>query len=83
MVMLGLTMIGIAYPTWFACLKRLPASRVSVYVYMTPVFAVILSLLILEERFSWLFLLGGALVLGGIALASPAGRTRSSRAARA
>ena len=81
MVMLGLTMIGIAYPTWFACLKRLPASHVSVYVYMTPVFAVILSLLILKERFAWLFWLGGALVLGGIVLASLARRERSSRAA--
>ncbi len=66
MVFLGLTMIGIAYPIWFICLKRLPVSHVSIYIYLTPIFAVILSLIILQERFSWLFWVGGALILGGI-----------------
>ena len=66
MVFLGLTMIGIAYPLWFTCLKRLPASHASIYIYLTPVFAVILSLIILKERFSWLFWVGGACILTGI-----------------
>ena len=66
MVFLGLTMIGIAYPLWFTCLKRLPASHVSIYIYLTPIFAIILSLIILNERFSWLFWVGGVLILGGI-----------------
>ena len=65
-VFLGLTMIGIAYPLWFICLKRLPISQISIYIYLTPVFAVILSLIILHERFSWLFWVGGAFILGGI-----------------
>jgi drug/metabolite transporter (DMT)-like permease len=68
MVMLGLTMIGIAYPLWFTCLKRLPASHASIYIYLTPVFAVILSLIILRERFAWPFWLGGACILGGVIL---------------
>ena len=78
MVLLGATMIGISYPTWFACLKLLPASRVSIFVYLTPVFAVVLSFLILNERFSWLFYLGAALVLGSVVLSnvSPGSRTR-------
>ncbi len=63
---LGLTMIGIAYPLWFTCLKRLPAAHISIYIYLTPIFAVILSLIILHERFSWLFWAGGALILVGI-----------------
>jgi drug/metabolite transporter (DMT)-like permease len=66
MVFLGLTMIGIAYPLWFSCLKRLPASHVSIFIYLTPIFAVILSLIILKERFSWWFWLGGACIIGGI-----------------
>jgi drug/metabolite transporter (DMT)-like permease len=66
MVFLGLTMIGIAYPLWFTCLKKLSASHVSIYIYLTPVFAVILSLIILHERFSWLFWVGGVFILGGI-----------------
>jgi len=70
MVFLGLTMISIAYPLWFVCLKKFPASQISIYIYLTPVFAVILSLIILHDRFSWLFLVGGALILGGIIIAN-------------
>jgi drug/metabolite transporter (DMT)-like permease len=70
MVVLGVTMIGYAYPAWFESLKRLPASQASTFIYLTPVFAVVLSFLILNERFSWPFYLGGALVLGGIAASS-------------
>jgi drug/metabolite transporter (DMT)-like permease len=70
MLALGATMIGVAYPLWFFCLKRLPASHISVFIYMTPTFAVILSLVILGERFAWLFWLGAGLVLVGIALAN-------------
>ena len=73
MILLGLTMIGFAYPAWFACLKRLPASRVSVFIYLTPVFAVILSFVILGERVTWPFFTGGVLVLGGIAAATVSG----------
>jgi drug/metabolite transporter (DMT)-like permease len=74
MILLGVSMIGFAYPAWFETLKRLPASRASVFVYLTPVFAVILSFLILDERFGWVFYAGGALVLGGVALSSVSSR---------
>jgi drug/metabolite transporter (DMT)-like permease len=70
MIMLGVTMIGTSYPLYFTCLKRMPASHVSIYIYMTPVFAVILSLVILKERFSWPFWLGTVLVLSGIVISS-------------
>ncbi len=68
MVILGLTMIGVAYPLWFKCLKALPASHISIFIYLTPVFAVILSLILLNERFSWLFWVGAFFILGGIFL---------------
>jgi drug/metabolite transporter (DMT)-like permease len=74
MILLGVTMIGFAYPAWFACLKVLPASRVSIFIYMTPVFAVILAFLILNERFSWLFYAGGVLVLGSVVASTVASR---------
>ena len=70
MIILGAGMIGISYPIWFTCLKRLPASHISLYIYIVPVFAVILSLAILRERFMWMFWLGAALVLGGIITAN-------------
>ena len=66
MLILGVGMIGVGYPIWFFCLKRLPASQISIFIYTTPMFAVILSLIILRERFSWLFWIGCVLILGGI-----------------
>ena len=79
-IMLSLTMIGIAYPLWFTCLKRMAASRVSIYIFMTPVFAVILSFLILDERFSRLFWLGGGLVMAGIGITTLSAGKRSASA---
>jgi drug/metabolite transporter (DMT)-like permease len=76
-VIIGVTMNGLAYPLWFMSLRLLPASVISVYVYLTPLFAVALSYLILGERFGWLFWLGATLVLTGVVLADPpAGRRR-------
>jgi drug/metabolite transporter (DMT)-like permease len=77
MILLGVTMIGFSYPAWFACLKLLTATRVSIFIYLTPVFAVVLSFLILDERFSWLFYLGGVLVLGSVVLSTVASRRRA------
>jgi drug/metabolite transporter (DMT)-like permease len=79
MIFLGLTMIGISYPLWFTCLKRLPASHISVYIYLTPVFAVILSFIILQERFSWLFWVGGVLIIGGIIIINKFASGKSDR----
>lgn len=76
-ILLGATMIGLAYPMWFLSLRRLPASHVSVYLYMTPLFAVLLSFLILHETFGWLFWIGGLLILGGIVLSGLSGKTLS------
>ncbi len=67
-VLLGLGMIGIAYPIWFFCLKRVKASHISIFIYMVPVFAGILSYFILGETFSWRFYTGTALILLGIIL---------------
>ncbi len=69
---------GIAYPLWFTCLKRLPAAHVSIYIYLMPVFAIILSLIIINERFSWLFWVGAALILGGIMITNRYPSVRSN-----
>jgi drug/metabolite transporter (DMT)-like permease len=76
-VLLGTTMIGLAYPMWFLSLRRLPASHVSLYIYITPLFAVLLSFLILRETFGWLFWVGGLLILGGIVLSGLPGKAPS------
>jgi drug/metabolite transporter (DMT)-like permease len=83
MILLGVTMIGFAYPAWFACLRLLPATRVSIFIYLTPVFAVVLSFLILGERFTWLFYVGGALVLGSVVASSMSATRQGARDAGA
>ncbi len=76
MLVLSLGMIGLAYPLWFYCLKKADASEIAVFIYLVPVFAGILSFIILGERFAWRFYLGGALILAGIVLANT-GRLRN------
>ncbi len=39
----------------------------SIYLCRTPIFAVVLALLILHEISGWRFWIGGVLILGGIA----------------
>ncbi len=68
LLFLGAGMIGVAYPVWFACLKRVNASDIAIFIYLTPLFAGLLSFLILNEVFVWTFYLGGALILGGISV---------------
>jgi drug/metabolite transporter (DMT)-like permease len=69
-ILLGVTMIGLAYPMLFLSLKKLPVSHISLFIYMAPLFAVLLSFLILNETFGWLFWIGALLILGGIVLAN-------------
>jgi drug/metabolite transporter (DMT)-like permease len=68
LLFLGAGMIGIAYPVWFACLKKVNASEIAIFIYLTPVFAGLLSYLILKEVFGWMFYLGAVLILGGISV---------------
>gem|GEM_PF-877494 len=72
-LIVGAGMIGLAYPLWFFALKKVKASHIAVFIYLTPVFATVLSYFILKETFSWLFYLGTACILGGIILINTLG----------
>lgn len=74
MLVLSLGMIGLAYPLWFHCLKKAEASEIAVFIYLVPVFAGVLSFIILAERFAWRFYFGAVLILAGIILANSARR---------
>jgi drug/metabolite transporter (DMT)-like permease len=69
-IVTGVSLIGIAFPLLYKCLKTMPASWVSIYLYLVPVFGVILSFVILRERFSWVFWLGFLLILSGIIISN-------------
>lgn len=64
---------------WNNVLARIEASRAAVFMYITPLMAVLLSYLFLGERFSWIFLVGAVLVVSGayLTVSSEEGRTRS------
>jgi len=57
---------GLAYVMFYYCLKRLEATKASSFIYLSPLFAVTLSIAILGEKMAVLFLAGMALVLVGI-----------------
>lgn len=60
----------LAYLWWYRGIARIGASRTAVFAYLVPVWAVLLSALVLGERVSPWQLAGGALAVAGVALVS-------------
>ena len=60
--------LSLAYALWFAAVKEIGGTRVSVYNSLTPFFGVLVAALFLGERFTILQLLGGGLIFLGIVL---------------
>jgi drug/metabolite transporter (DMT)-like permease len=58
------TVIG--YVLWYIALEVKTASEISVFLYFIPVLSTIISYFFFQEPITWLFLLGGALVIGGL-----------------
>jgi drug/metabolite transporter (DMT)-like permease len=58
----------LALTCYVIALRRLPVSIVSTYAYVNPVVAVGLGSLLLGERLTWTALVGGAIVVGSVAL---------------
>ena len=57
---------GLGYVAYYYCLGRIEATRASSFIYLSPIFATVLSVLILSEQLSVIFLCGLAFTLGGI-----------------
>ena len=66
---LGVVCTLFAYVAWTAALGHLDASRAVAYIYLVPVFAVIVGAAALGEEITAWLLLGGLLVIAGVALA--------------
>jgi len=60
----------VSFLVWFSLLRTYLASRLGVLSFMTPIFGVVFGVLILGERLDASFLVGAAMVLGGIILVS-------------
>ncbi len=57
-----------AYLLWMFALKAIPVSEAALFLYMQPVFGVILSVWIVGTRPTWSFYVGAVAILGGIIL---------------
>lgn len=57
---------GIAYLIWYYAIKRLPASSVGIFSNLQPVFTTILAIIFLNQSISYLYIIGGVLVIGGV-----------------
>jgi drug/metabolite transporter (DMT)-like permease len=58
----------IAYSIWYWALARMEASKLAIFQNLQPVFATILSVIMVSESFGLDFYLGGAMVIGGVLL---------------
>lgn len=67
LLLVGIVHTGISYALYFDSIWDLQASTVALFSYIDPVFAVILSVLVLKERLSAASLAGILLVLGAAA----------------
>lgn len=57
---------GLGYVAYYYCLGRMEATKVSSFIYLSPLFATTLSVAILSEQLTITFLVGLAFTLGGI-----------------
>ena len=65
---LGLFSTVIGYLLWYYALEIKTASEVSVYLYAIPVVATIASYFLLGDKITYMFILGGILVIVGLIL---------------
>ena len=64
----GVIVGSFAFVSWATILKHYPPARISVIFFSSPLWGVLLSIVILDEPFSARLLLGGVLVATGIIL---------------
>lgn len=65
---LGVMMTALAYTCWYHVLGRYQAGRVGPFLLLTPVASVVGGALFLGEPLTWQIMLGGAVLIAGVAI---------------
>lgn len=65
-IFLALLPTVVGYVLWYVALEIKTASEISVFLYFIPVLATLISYFLFHEQVTWLFLLGGVLVIVGL-----------------
>lgn len=68
LLFLGLLASAVCFVTWSLAVKRLGATKTSVYIYMVPVITVVTSVIVLNEKITGVAVLGTALTLFGLVI---------------
>jgi drug/metabolite transporter (DMT)-like permease len=63
---LGLITSGVGYGIWYYALKKIDASKVSVFNNLQPVLTTVFSVLLFHQSISHIFVIGGLLILFGV-----------------
>lgn len=67
-VFLGVFSTVVGYVLWYKALEIRKASEISVYLYAIPVLSTIISYFMFDDRVTYMFIVGGALVILGLFL---------------
>ncbi len=73
--MLALPLLGsnLCNVLWHGAMKRIGIVAANTYLYLIPFFTVGLAALVLDERITWMAMLGAVLIIAGLVLASRRG----------
>lgn len=69
-IFLGICSTVVSYVLWYVALEIKSASKISVYLYFIPVLSTIISYILFQDKITWLFVFGGALVILGLYIAN-------------
>ncbi|MDD3349045.1 MAG: DMT family transporter [Bacilli bacterium] len=74
---LGFIASALCFSTWNIAVKHIGAVKTTVYIYAIPVVTIIFSAIFLQEKLTWMGILGAALTIIGLIISTRKNRQRS------
>lgn len=77
LIVVGVVHTGLAYYLYFGSMDHMSGQSIALFSYIDPVFAILASILLLQEPFTWLNGVGAVLIIGAAVIAEmPAAHRR-------